>query len=81
LDKADNAGIPANIFHPRTFPKQIGMQTIAQYGHSNLRKSLWQLLDMFIPYCVVWALMLHTVQREYPFLPTIFQPGCGAVRG
>ena len=46
-------------------------QTIAKYGHSNLRKSLWQLLDTFLPYCVVWALMLRTVQRGYPYWITL----------
>ena len=46
-------------------------ETIAKYGHSNLRKSFWQLLDTFIPYCVVWALMLCTVQRGYPYWITL----------
>jgi omega-6 fatty acid desaturase (delta-12 desaturase) len=46
-------------------------QTITKYGHSNLRKSLWQLLDTFIPYCVVLALMLRTVQRGYPYWVTL----------
>ena len=46
-------------------------KTIAPYGSSNLRKSLWQLLDTFIPYCVTWALMLHTVQRGYSYWITL----------
>jgi hypothetical protein len=49
-----------------TTSKPTWYQTIAKYGHSNLRKSLWQLLDTFIPYCVVLALMLRTVQSGYP---------------
>jgi omega-6 fatty acid desaturase (delta-12 desaturase) len=51
--------------------KPTWYQTIAEYGHSNFRKSLWQLLDTFIPYCVVWALMLHTVQQGYPYWITL----------
>jgi omega-6 fatty acid desaturase (delta-12 desaturase) len=46
-------------------------RAIAKYGSSNLRKSLWQLLDTFIPYSVVWVLMLHTVQRGYPYWITL----------
>jgi acyl-lipid omega-6 desaturase (Delta-12 desaturase) len=51
--------------------KPTWYQTTAKYGHSNLRKSVWQLLDTFIPYCVVWALMLRTVQRGYPYWITL----------
>jgi omega-6 fatty acid desaturase (delta-12 desaturase) len=46
-------------------------QILAKYGHSNLGKSLWQLLDTFIPYCVVWVMMLRTVQRGYPYWITL----------
>jgi acyl-lipid omega-6 desaturase (Delta-12 desaturase) len=51
--------------------KTAWYRSAAKYGRSNLRKSLWQLLDTFIPYCVVWALMLHTVQRGYPYWITL----------
>ena len=46
-------------------------KTIAAYGSSNLRKALWQLLNTFIPYCLLWALMLQTVQRGYPYWITL----------
>ena len=46
-------------------------QTIAKYAHANFRKSLWQLLDTFVPYGVLWALMIYTVQREYPYWVTL----------
>jgi omega-6 fatty acid desaturase (delta-12 desaturase) len=51
--------------------KTAWYRSAAKYGRSNLRKSLWQLLDTFIPYCVMWALMLHTVQRGYPYWITL----------
>ena len=51
--------------------KPTWYQTIAKYGYSDLRKSLWQLLDTFIPYCAVWALMVGTVQRGYPYWTTL----------
>lgn len=46
-------------------------QNVAHYGHANLRKSFWQLLDTFVPYCVVWALMLRTVQLGYSYWITL----------
>jgi omega-6 fatty acid desaturase (delta-12 desaturase) len=46
-------------------------QTITKYGHSNLRKSPWQLLNTVVPYFVLWALMLRTVQRGYPYWMTL----------
>ena len=55
----------------RKMSKPACHQTIAKYGYSNLRKSLWQLFNTFIPYCVVWALMVSTVQRGYPYWITL----------
>jgi acyl-lipid omega-6 desaturase (Delta-12 desaturase) len=46
-------------------------QAIGKYAHSNLNKSLWQLLDTFVPYCVLWALMLYTVRHGYPYWITL----------
>jgi omega-6 fatty acid desaturase (delta-12 desaturase) len=51
--------------------KPAWFQTTAKYGHANLRRSLRQLLDTFVPYCVLWALMIHTVQRGYPYWITL----------
>ena len=51
--------------------KPTWYQTTARYGHSDLRRSLWQLLDTFVPYCLLWALMIHTVQRGYPYWTTL----------
>ena len=45
--------------------------TTAEYGRSNFRKALWQLLDTFVPYGVLWALMIHTVQQGYPYWITL----------
>ena len=52
-------------------PKPTWYQAIGKYAHSNLRKSLWQLLDTFVPYCVLWALMLYTVRQGYPYWVTL----------
>ncbi|MGH7928547.1 MAG: fatty acid desaturase [Candidatus Binatia bacterium] len=46
-------------------------QTIARYACANFRKSLWQLLDTFVPYCALWALMVYTVRQGYPYWITL----------
>jgi acyl-lipid omega-6 desaturase (Delta-12 desaturase) len=51
--------------------KPAWYQAIGKYAHSNLSKSLWQILDTFVPYCVVWALMLYTVRQGYPYPVTL----------
>lgn len=43
----------------------------ARYGQADLRKSLWQIANTLIPYGFLWALMIHTVQREYPYWVTL----------
>lgn len=42
-----------------------------KYAHANVRKALWQLLDTFVPYCTLWALMLYTVRQGYPYWVTL----------
>jgi omega-6 fatty acid desaturase (delta-12 desaturase) len=39
----------------------------AKYRHPDLRKSLWQLIDTFIPYFVLWAAMIYAMQRGIPY--------------
>ena len=46
-------------------------QAIGKYAYSDLRKSLWQLVDTFVPYGLLWALMLYTVQQGYPYWATL----------
>jgi acyl-lipid omega-6 desaturase (Delta-12 desaturase) len=43
----------------------------AKYGKSNLRKSLWQVLNTLVPYGLLWALMIFTLQRKYPYWITL----------
>jgi omega-6 fatty acid desaturase (delta-12 desaturase) len=45
--------------------------TVAKYGKSNLRKSTWQILNTLVPYGLLWALMIFTVQWEYPYWVTL----------
>jgi acyl-lipid omega-6 desaturase (Delta-12 desaturase) len=51
--------------------KPAWYQTTAEYGRSNFCKSLWQLVNTFVPYGVLWALMIHTVQQGYSYWITL----------
>ena len=46
-------------------------QTTAEYGHSSLGKSLWQVFDTFVPYLALWAAMVYLVQRQFPYWMTL----------
>ena len=43
----------------------------AKYGQANLGKSLWQFFNTFTPYCLLWALMVHTIRLKYPYWTTL----------
>jgi acyl-lipid omega-6 desaturase (Delta-12 desaturase) len=60
----------SNSAEPR-IAKPAWYRNTAKYGQSNLRKSVWQLLNTFVPYFALWALMIHTVQGEYPYWITL----------
>jgi omega-6 fatty acid desaturase (delta-12 desaturase) len=51
--------------------KPAWYQAIGNYAYSDLRKSLWQLVDTFVPYGILWALMLYTVRQGYPYWVTL----------
>ena len=51
--------------------KAAWYQTTAKYGQSNLRKSLWQILDTLIPYFALWAAMIYMVQQRFPLWTTL----------
>ena len=44
---------------------------LACYAHSSFRKSLWQIFDSFVPYCMLWMLMVQSVQRGYSYWITL----------
>ena len=43
----------------------------ANYGKSNVRKAGWQILNTLGLYFLLWALMIFTVQREFPYWMTL----------
>jgi acyl-lipid omega-6 desaturase (Delta-12 desaturase) len=51
--------------------KPTWYQAIGKYANSDRRKSLWQLVDTFVPYGLLWALMLYTIRQGYPYWVTL----------
>lgn len=51
--------------------KPVWYKSTAKYGQANRRKSLWQLFNTLVPYFVLWAVMIYTVQMEYPYWMTL----------
>jgi omega-6 fatty acid desaturase (delta-12 desaturase) len=55
----------------RNVSSQALSEITRKYAHANFRKACWQLLDTFIPYGVLWALMLHAVRQGYSYWITL----------
>lgn len=46
-------------------------QEIAKYGRPDPRKAIWQLINTFIPYLVLWILMVYLVKQGYSYWITL----------
>ena len=46
-------------------------RALSQYERPNLRKATWQLVNTFVPYVVLWALMAHLVRNGHPYWLTL----------
>jgi acyl-lipid omega-6 desaturase (Delta-12 desaturase) len=84
---ASNAqGMPTPFAHAPTPQEEISLEsaarlaayqwpawcaTLAKFQKKSLRKAIWQLLNTFIPYFVLWYLMILTVQRGYSYVLTL----------
>jgi omega-6 fatty acid desaturase (delta-12 desaturase) len=51
--------------------KQALYQATAAYQQADLGKAVWQLINTFVPYIALWALMVYTVQQGYPYWITL----------
>src|SRR5262245_32601169 len=47
------------------------LQATVSYSRPNLRKSLCQIINTIVPYCILWALMILTLQWGYPYWLTL----------
>ena len=52
-------------------PKPSWRQAISTYNQPSLGKAIWQLLNTFIPYLILWGLMIYTIQQAYPYWVTL----------
>lgn len=43
------------------------MQSLKEYNRPVRRKAMWQIINSFIPYAVLWALMIFTVKSGYSY--------------
>ena len=53
------------------------MKSIAIYNHSSLKKSIWQILNTFIPYVALWALMVWSIDISYWLTLALVFPAAG----
>jgi omega-6 fatty acid desaturase (delta-12 desaturase) len=44
---------------------------LARFRHSDSRRAIWQLFNTLVPYCVLWALMIRSIQLGFPYLVTL----------
>jgi omega-6 fatty acid desaturase (delta-12 desaturase) len=54
--------------------QEFGMDwatAIKVHAQADLRKAIWQLINTFIPYIAMWALMIYTVQQGYSYWLTL----------
>ena len=40
-------------------------EIVARYAHSDLRRSLWQVINTLVPYFALWYLMIRSVEISY----------------
>jgi len=46
-------------------------KSVARYQQPDIRKAAWQLVDTFVPYAALWALMVRTVQLRVSYWITL----------
>jgi omega-6 fatty acid desaturase (delta-12 desaturase) len=47
--------------------KPAWYEAVLKYQQPDLGKSIWQLVNTFVPYVLLWALMVRLVQLGYPY--------------
>jgi len=52
---------------PHQAPGPDWYQATSKFGRSSPRKAIWQLLNTFVPYIALWALMVYLVQQGYSY--------------
>ena len=44
---------------------------LAAFRHSDGRKAIWQMVNTLVPYCVLWYLMIRSIQLGYSYTFTL----------
>ncbi|MFC2015577.1 fatty acid desaturase [Chloroflexota bacterium] len=52
-------------------PKPAWTKDVARYAHPDHRKAIWQLVNTFVPYIGLWALMVYAVLAGVPYYVTL----------
>lgn len=47
------------------------IQSVSKYAQPDYRKAFWQILNTFVPYLGLWALMIVTVLQGFPYWLTL----------
>lgn len=53
--------------HRPPAPKPDWIKAMARYELPSLRRALWQMLDTFIPYLALWAVMVFLIKQGAPY--------------
>jgi omega-6 fatty acid desaturase (delta-12 desaturase) len=56
---------------PTPAPKPDWYPATARYGRSDAARAAWQLANTLAPYVALWALMIHLIQRGWPYWITL----------
>ncbi len=48
-----------------------------KYNRPDLRKSIWQIVNSFVPYVVLWYLMIQSLQYSYWLTLLLALPAAG----
>lgn len=62
---ANVVSIGANI------PRPTWYKATAKYAKANLQRSVWQLVNTFVPYIALWYIMVRLVQSRSPYWITL----------
>ena len=47
------------------------IQSISKYAKADYRKAVWQIVNTFIPYLGLWAVMIFSVLHGFPYWITL----------
>jgi len=54
-----------------TYPWPAWYGSLTKYQQRDLGKAAWQLVNTFVPYLLLWYLMIRSIQQGYPYVLTL----------